>query len=444
MKNILIIGAGRSASALIRYLLKQALLYRWQVTVVDIDKKLAQSKIQDHPCGKADQLNVEDEEQRARLIQENDVIVSLLPAALHILVARDCLKLKKHLVTASYVSSEMHELNLKAKEASLIFMGEMGLDPGIDHMSAMKHIHQLQAEGSEINAFRSYTGGLVAPESDSNPWHYKFTWNPLNVVLAGQGTAQYLKDGRYKYVPYHRIFAEAEPVEVLGGGEYEVYANRDSLMYKEPYGIEDIPTLIRGTIRGKGFCAAWNGLVQLGLTDDSYPIVDSEHMTYRSFIRAFVDAHSEGTLEERVASMLNIDSDIMDKYRWLGLFEDKKINLVAASPARILLNLLIDKWQMEENDKDMILMQHDFRYRRDGEDFKLVSTLKLKGKDSTDTAMSRLVGFPLGILTKLIMLGKINTTGVNIPVMPDVYEPVLEELEELGVFFTTKEEKLVG
>lgn len=444
MKNILVIGAGRSATALIHYLLDQADQYKWQITVVDINKNLAQKKVNNHPRGKADYLNVEDKEQRRNFIKENDIIVSLLPAALHIKVARECISLKKHLVTASYVSSEMHELNLEAQEASLIFMGEMGLDPGIDHMSAMCHIHELQENDCNITAFRSYTGGLIAPESDTNPWHYKFTWNPRNVVLAGQGTAQYLKENKYKYIPYHRLFDEIEIADILNEGEYEVYANRDSLLYREAYGLDDIPTLIRGTLRSKGYCSAWNGLVQLGLTDDTYPIANSENITYSQFIEAFIDDSLTGSIEERIAQMLeiNVDSEIMEKYRWLGLFEEEVINLANASPAQILLSKLLEKWKMEPDDKDLILMQHDFRYTRDGVKYKRLSTLKLVGEDADHTAMSKLVGYPLGILTKLILLGKVKVIGVNIPVMPAVYKPVLKELKELGVFFSTYEEKL--
>ncbi len=445
MKEILVIGAGRSASALIKYLLGEAEKYDWLVKVVDIDVNQAKQKIGGHPHGVADTLDVSDEEQRKQFVRESDIVVSLLPASLHIKVARTCLELKRHLVTASYVSDEMYELNLKAKEASLIFMGEMGLDPGIDHMSAMKHIHKLQKDQCTIKAFRSYTGGLIAPESDNNPWHYKFTWRPKNVVLAGQGTAQYLKDKRYKYIPYQRLFAESELVDILGAGQYEVYANRDSLLYREAYGLDDIPTLIRGTLRSKGYCEAWNGLVQLGLTEDTYPIINSEKLTYRDLMQAFADGTREtGTLEEKIASMLEleVDSEIMDKYRWLGLFSERKIKLASASPADILLDLLLDKWKMEDSDKDMILMQHDFTYEKEGERYRLLSTLNLKGDDAEHTAMSRLVGYPLGILAKLIMQGKINTTGVNIPVMPAVYEPVLAELKELGVYFTSRVEKI--
>lgn len=444
MKNILIIGAGRSASALINYILGQAEQYEWKVTVVDMDKKLAQQKINNHPSAVAHGLNVQDLDSRRQFISVNDVIVSLLPPALHILVAEDCVLLKKHLVTASYVSDDIRKLDQEVRDSSLIFMGEMGLDPGIDHMSAMKHIHQLQDDGNEIISFKSYTGGLIAPESDDNPWHYKFTWNPMNVVIAGQGTAHYLLDGRYKYIPYHRLFNECETIDIPGEGEYEVYANRDSLPYRKLYGLSDIPTLVRGTIRGEGFCEAWNAFVQLGITDNSFKLEDSDSLTYRDFILSYVNESVPGTVEEKFAETLDIElySELMDKYRWLGLFEEKKIRLQNASPAEILLDLLLDKWQIKKEDKDMILMQHEFIYLKNGKKHRLISSLKYLGKNSTDTAMSRLVGYPLGIITKLIMLGKVDLTGVNIPVMPEIYLPVLEELETLGVRFTSTEEVL--
>jgi len=438
LKNILIIGAGRSATALIEYTLKEAEKHNWFVTVADADPDAAEQKVNGHPNGRGTWLDVTKPNDRRDIIERNDVVVSMLPAHLHLKVAKDCIKYKKHLVTASYISRDMYRLGDQVKSAELIFMGEMGLDPGIDHMSAMQTINELRVKGAELTAFRSYAGGLVAPESDNNPWHYKFTWNPRNVVLAGQGTAQYIEDGHYKHIPYHRLFAQYETINVLGMGEYEAYPNRSSLLYRTTYGLEKIPSLLRGTLRCKGYCDAWNALVQIGLTDDSYPIIGSKDLTYYKLVDGYLPRNEgNNTLKERVALLLKIDkdSDVIKKLEWWGIFDRSKIGLSKATPARILQHLLEQKWTLQPDDKDMIIMQHEFDYKLDGKSESLVSTMVLKGHDSVDTAMSRLVGLPLGIFVKLIMLGKIKATGVNIPVMEEVYTPVLKELEEYDVIF---------
>ncbi|MCB0642589.1 MAG: saccharopine dehydrogenase, partial [Phaeodactylibacter sp.] len=351
------------------------------------------------------------------------------------------IRMKKHLITASYVSKEMYRLGDEARDRELIFMGEMGLDPGIDHMSAMQKINEIKGKGGKLTAFRSYTGGLIAPESDNNPWHYKFTWNPRNVVLAGQGTAQYLENGKFKYIPYNRLFQDYRTIDIPGLGEYEVYANRDSLLYRDVYGLSGIPNILRGTIRGKGFCDAWNALIKIGLTDGSYPILDCERLTYHEWMEAYVSSSAPGSVKERIASLIdeNVFSDVMKKLEWLGLFRKKKINLAHATPALILENLLLEKWKLQPQDKDMILMQHEFEYKLDGKYHLLYSTLVMKGNDGDDTAMSRLVGLPMGVFVKLVMEGRITSKGVNIPVMQEVYDPVLEELKDYGVVFTERE-----
>ncbi len=445
MKNILVIGAGRSATALINYVLKNAAEKGWFVTVADADPDLAAKKVNNHPNGRATWLDVMKPNDRREVIERNDVIVSLLPAHLHFRIAKDCIKYKKHLVTASYVSQEMYRLGEEARKADLIFMGEMGLDPGIDHMSAMKTIDELRNKGAEIIDFRSYAGGLIAPESDDNPWHYKFTWNPRNVVRAGQGTAQYLEEGKYKYIPYSRLFKQYKVIEVPGMGEFEAYANRDSLLYRERYGLGDIPNILRATLRKRGFCEAWSALVKIGLTDDSYPIVCTDGLTYFDFVEAYLPKGKRNeSMRERLSQLLkiDIDSDVMSKLEWLDLFSREKIGLRKASPARILQQLLEKKWTLKEEDLDMIVMQHEFIYNLDGKKQKLTSSMVLKGEDSINTAMAKLVGLPLGIFVKLIIDGKIKSTGVNIPVMEEVYTPVLEELEDYGVVFKEQLEEL--
>jgi saccharopine dehydrogenase (NADP+, L-glutamate forming) len=438
MHAILIIGAGRSATALIEYVLEKAKEHNWTVTVADADLPTARKKVAGHPQGKAAWLDVQKVNDRRDLIGRADVVVSLLPPHLHLEVAKDCIQLNKHLITASYVSKSLYLLGDEVSQRDLIFMGEMGLDPGIDHMSAMQKIHAIHEQGGRLTAFRSYTGGLVAPESDDNPWHYKISWNPRNVVLAGQDTAQYLQDGKLKYIPYNRIFQSYRHIEVPGLGKYEVYPNRDSLLYREAYGLEGIPNILRGTIRAPGFCDAWDALVRIGLTDNSYPIVDSESLTYHELVEAYLSPKiKSGSVRDRVAQFLGEDaeSEVMHKLDWLGLFSKKKIALPSATPAVILEDLLLRKWKLRPDDKDMVIMQHEFEYELKGEHQLLVSSMILKGEDAVHTAMSKLVGLPIGIFVKLVMLGKIRSTGLQIPVRKEVYQPVLTELRNYGVEF---------
>jgi len=441
MKRILIIGAGLSAQALIRYILEQGAERNWQLVVADQELELAEKAVAGVPFARAEELSIKDTAAREKLIREADVVASLLPAFLHIIVAKDCLKFKKHLVTASYNSPELKALHEEVKAEGLVFMGEMGLDPGIDHMSAMRVIDDIRNRGGKIQSFYSYTGGLVAPESDTNPWHYKFTWNPRNVVLAGQGTAQYIHKGRLKYVPYHRLFESYEMVDIQGVGPYEMYPNRDSLLYRKLYDLEDIPSLLRGTLRHPGYCDAWNVFVQLGLTDDSFPVVHSDRITYRQFITAFVEGSTGEKVEERLSKLLDlpVESEVMQKIQWTGIFSDTMINKPMATPAAILQQLLEEKWAMQPSDRDMILMQHEFTYELDGEEIQRTSTMRSLGEDAGRTAMSRLVGLPVGIFIKQLLSDAIELKGVHIPVMPSVYEPVLDELTEQGVRFEEKE-----
>ncbi len=435
--RILIIGAGRSSSALINYALDKSEALGWNVTVADADPTAAAAKVRNHPRGTTAWLDVTKTNDRRELIGRSDIVVSLLPAHLHIEVAQDCIRLKKHLVTASYVSQELYRLGDEARNRELIFMGEMGLDPGIDHMSAMQRINAIRAKGGTVTAFRSFTGGLISPESNNNPWGYKFTWNPRNVVLAGQGTAQYLEEGKLKYLPYYRLFGHTWNVEVPGVGGLQAYANRDSLLYRKQYGLEDIPTILRGTLRYPGYCAAWNALVRIGMTDGDFPILDSENLTYHELMEALAPS-GPGSVKDRIAGMLKLEpkGEVMKRLAWLGLFRKKRIRLRGATPALILENLLLDKWRLEPDDKDLIVMQHQIDYRLDGELKRDVSNLVMKGENAQDTAMSRLVGLPLGIFVRLMTEGKIHATGVHIPTMREVYEPVLKEMEDYGMTFT--------
>lgn len=443
MKRILLLGAGRSASSLIQYLLQHAPTENWHITIGDINVDHLQDKTAGLGFVNTLVFNVHDEAQRATEVSNADLVISLLPAVFHIEVARECLKQEKHLITASYVSPEFRELHKEAVQKNLTILMESGLDPGIDHMSAMAVIHRVQGMGGTITSFKSYTGGLVAPESDNNPWNYKFSWNPRNVVLAGQGTARYIKNGEYKYIPYHQLFRRTDELYVEGYGHFDGYANRDSLSYREPYGLQNIPTMLRGTLRRIGYCAAWDVFVQLGLTDDSYTLEGVDRMTKRSYLEAFLPpaALPDETTQHRLSRYLGIapEGDVMEKLVWLGLFTDEVIGLQAATPAQVLEKILVEKWRLEPGDKDMIVMQHLFEYELNGEQHELTSSLVVLGDDSVQTAMAKTVGLPVGILAKLLLQGKINRRGVVIPIYPDLYAPVLEELKGYGVDFVEEE-----
>ena len=435
--RILIIGAGRSSTALINYALRHSEELGWNVTVADADPTVAAAKVNGHPRGQTAWLDVTKTNDRRELIGRSDIVVSLLPAHLHIEVAQECIRLKKHLVTASYVSQELYRLGDEARNRELIFMGEMGLDPGIDHMSAMQRINAIRQKGGKVTSFKSFTGGLISPESNDNPWGYKFTWNPRNVVLAGQGTAQYLENGKLKYLPYYRLFQNTWDVEVEGIGKFEAYANRDSLLYRQQYGLEDIPTILRGTLRYPGYCAAWNALVRIGMTDGDFPILDSANITYHELMEALAPS-GNGSVKDRIAGMLKLEpkGEVMKRLAWLGLFRKKRIRLKGATPALILENLLLDRWKLQPDDKDLIVMQHQIEYTLGGKAQRETSNLVMKGENAQDTAMARLVGLPLGIFVRLMTQGKIRATGVHIPTMQEVYEPVLKEMEEYGLEFT--------
>ena len=439
MQRILVVGAGRSASTLIQYLLDFSEENDWLITVADFDLELAKKKVNNHTNAKAISFDVFDEEQRNDGIRNADIVVSMLPASMHILLAEDCVFQGKNMVTASYVSKEIAALNDKAAEKGVLLLNEIGLDPGIDHMSAKKVIDEIHADGGKIHTFKSFCGGLVAPKYDTNPWNYKFTWNPRNVVLAGQGTAQFIRNGQYKYIPYQSLYSRTETIDVLEAGAFEGYANRDSLGYREAYDLEDIPTIFRGTLRRPGYCEAWNVFVQLGMTDDTYRVSGLSNMTWRNFINSFLVFDEVKTVEEKLQSNLSLSDEIIDKLKWLGIFEKTPIDLDNATPAQVLQKLLESKWSLEEEDKDMIVMQHQFHYQLNGEEKCLHSSLVLEGKDQIHTAMSMTVGLPVAIATKLILQGKIQLSGVQIPVMKEVYEPVLEELKSFRIDFVEEE-----
>ncbi|TYP99450.1 saccharopine dehydrogenase-like NADP-dependent oxidoreductase [Tenacibaculum adriaticum] len=448
MRNILIIGAGRSSSSLIKYLLDKSSEENLHITIGDLSLENAEEKINNHSNASAIALNVFDEDQRREAIKNADIVISMLPAHLHIEVARNCVEFNKHMVTASYISKEMQALDDEVKKKGLVFMNEIGLDPGIDHMSAMQVIDKINESGAKMLLFESFCGGLVAPESDDNLWNYKFTWNPRNVVLAGQGGASmFIQEGTYKYIPYHKLFRRTEFLTINGSGKFEAYANRDSLKYRSIYGLDNIPTMYRGTIRKVGFSRAWNVFVQLGMTDDSYTIEDSENMSYRDFTNLFLAYSPSDSVELKFRSYLKIDQDdvMWDKFLELDIFNPKKkVGLKNATPAQILQKILMDSWTLQPHDKDMIVMHHIFGYQNESSKHQIESSMVIKGDDQIYTAMAKTVGLPVAIATLRILNGDITTPGVQLPIKKEVYGPILKELEEYGINFVEKEVPYLG
>jgi saccharopine dehydrogenase (NADP+, L-glutamate forming) len=443
MKKILILGSGLSSSNLIEYLLNVSSEYNFKIIVTGLTIEQAESKLNGHPNGQAVLFDISDVSKLPELVANSDVVISLLPASFHPLVAKECLKLKKSLFTASYVSPELKNLDEEVKKNNLLFLNECGLDPGIDHMSAMKIIDDIRSKGGKIITFESNTGGLVAPAYDNNPWHYKLTWNARNVVLAGQAGARFLHNGKIKFIPYQQLFSRTEIVKVLDYGEFEVYANRDSMIYKDIYKLDDVQTLFRGTMRRPGYSEAYNCFIKLGMTDDNLIIENSENLTNRTFLDIFLQENPDLTIEENFCKYMGIypDSELFRKIKWLGIFDNEPIKLKNASAAQILQSIIEQKWNLSENDLDMVVMQHQFIYELSGKKYEKKSSLVVIGVDKIHTAMAITVGTPLAIAVKLYLTGKLNVSGVVIPVTPEIYNPILNELEHYGVKFIEEEKE---
>jgi saccharopine dehydrogenase-like NADP-dependent oxidoreductase len=436
MRNILVLGAGRSSSSLISYLLENAQQGDWQVTVGDFSIQAAKEKIMGHAKGSAIRFDINDTEAASKSIEAADIVVSLLPAHLHPLVAIRCLESKKHLLNASYVSDEMKGFHQEALGKGLLFLNECGLDPGIDHMSAMQVIDRIREGGGKLVSFESFTGGLIAPETDpENPWRYKFTWNPRNVVMAGQSTAKCLHEGKYKYIPYQQLFKRITPVSVPGYGDYEGYANRDSLKYIDTYQLTDIQTMLRGTLRNKGFCSSWDILVQLGCCEDTYEMEGVPAMTHQSFIDSFLTDKKGTNPEQKITEQFKIqpESVEMKNLKWSGLFAEVPVGLPKGTPAQILEHILNKKWKLNPEDKDQVVMWHRFVYEQQNKKKEIQASLVATGTDAVYTAMAKTVGLPLAISARLVLEGKIRTRGVAIPTTKEIYDPVLEELKRSGI-----------
>ena len=447
-RRILVLGAGKSTSYLLDYFLEKSSAENLHLTIGDLHPENLSESVKNHTACSVIQLDIFDDNTRRKLIAECDIVVSMLPARLHIEVAEDCIVFKKHLVTASYVSKELRLLNERVKAKHLVFMNEIGLDPGIDHMSAMQVIDRIREAGGKIVLFESFTGGLVAPESDTNLWNYKFTWNPRNLVTAGQGgAAKFIQEGTYKYIPYHKLFRRTEFFDIEGYGRFEGYANRDSLNYREAYGLQDVLTLYRGTMRRVGFSKAWNMFVQLGMTDDSYSIQNSDGMSYREFTNLFLPYSPTDSVELKLRHYLKIDQDdiMWGKLMELDLFDTQKtVTLENATPAQILQQILEDKWTLNEHDKDMIVMYHKFGYELHGKKLQIDANMVVTGENRSLTAMAKTVGLPVAIATLAILNKKIVTPGVQIPIAKEVYEPILTELQDYGIAFREYEVPYLG
>lgn len=436
MKTVLILGAGKSSAYLIDYLADSCSEKDRNLILADLDLNVAKDKLKNKAGTQAERLDLEDQEKRKDLIAQADVVISMLPAMMHPIIARDCLELEKHLFTASYESDAMREIKSQIEAKGLFFLNECGLDPGIDHMSAMKIIHEAKSKGEEVISFKSFCGGLLAPESEDNPWKYKFTWNPRNVVLAGQGISRYLENNELKYVPYHQLFRRLETVQFTGLGDFDGYPNRDSFSYREVYGLEDTATLLRGTLRREGFCRAWDVFVQLGMTDDSFEMELPEGATFRQFLNSFLPWHEILTVEEKLAQLIpDLDFPTFEKIQWLGFFENRILPKTQGTPAEILQACLEKDWALKSGDNDMIVMQHLFEMKTDQGLKKVTSSLVSFGKDSVYTAMAKTVGLPLAIAVDLFLEGKITLRGLHLPILPEIYLPILERLEQWGIRF---------
>jgi len=441
MKNILILGAGQSAPFLISYLLNEAQSNNWFITVADKDEQTAKSAVNGHPNGCGVGFDVNDSEKRYQLIQKSDLVVNFLTPTFQYLIALDCIRFSKHVVTASYENPRVRELNTDAQNKGIIILNEMGLDPGIDHMSAMSIITRIRERGGTIASFISYGSGIPAPEVQSNPLNYCITWNPSNVVTAGDAGAQYLEDGKIKLVPHHKVFDRTWNVEIDNLGVFEAYPNRDSLLYQKIFKLKKVKTMIRGTLRYPGWSETWNQIVKLGLYLNTLTLPEIAEKSYADFTEMFLPLNASGPkLEARIANYLGISptGKIMQNLKWLGLFSDQKIGKNFNTPMDLMTDLIKTKMPLPEGSRDMVILQHDIlaEFGENHKKERTVSTLVDYGNpESKFTAIAKTVGAPAAIAAKQILKKEINLTGCHIPTHPEIYTKVLEELKSLGIKF---------
>ncbi len=425
-KQILLFGAGKSATVLMDFLSTVAMEKNWVVTVADVSLAAIDAKLGNGSPLIAKQIDIDNAEERKKLIREADLVIALLPPSLQYPVALDCLEAGKHFLSASYTDTGIQLLANEIEQKGILFLCEMGLDPGIDHMSAMQLIHRIKASDGKITSFRSHCGGLVAPESDNNPWHYKFSWNPRNVVLAGKAGAVFKENSKVKSQKYEGVFTDCEEILVDGIGALAFYPNRDSLGYIPTYQLEEAATFIRTTLRYPGFCKGWDMMIRIGLTDDTH-LVNTDSLT----IAGFFEQH----FSKAGITVGHLDALLIEQFEFLGLHDETLINKGLCCAADILQWILEKKWALGPEDKDLIVMVHELEYEVKNQKSKVKTSLIVKGEDCLRTAMAKTVGLPLGIAAVLILEGKIGVTGLQIPTLPAIYEPVLAELAGHGIVF---------
>lgn len=436
MKQILVFGAGRSGVYMVEYLKDYCADKGMRLVVCDKQTGYMESQVPASAHLDYRILDIENKEMVSNLVQASELVVSMLPAFLHMPVANLCLAHGRHLATASYISDDMKALNEQVRRKDLIFLNEMGLDPGIDHMSAMQMMDTIRKQGGKITGFRSYCGGLVADANDGdNPWKYKFSWNPRNVVLAAQGApATYLEEGLVKVLPYQRVFENARLFQIPGYGALEAYPNRDSLKYLDVYGLHGVHNMVRGTFRKPGYCNAWQVFVCLGLTDDTLQLDLSEDITLTDWLRMYLPS-SGADIRQQVQNISNCSTETLHKLEWLGFFSNQPLPLHKGTSAQILEELLKTKWKLEPEDKDLVVMLHEIEYMQNGKSHTHCASLVLEGHSNTHTAMAKTVGLPLAVGVKLILENRIAGRGVMTPVAEEVYKPVLEELARYSIVF---------
>lgn len=439
MKTILVFGAGKSATVLINYLKTAVSEKNWKLIVADANAEQARAKLRNAPNTEAIEVNVTDADERRMLIESSDIVISLLPPFLHIHVVKDCVAVGRNLLNASYVDDAIRNLEAEIRSKELLFLCEMGLDPGIDHMSAMQLFDEIRETGGSITSFKSHCGGLVAPESDDNPWHYKISWNPRNIVMAGHAGAAYKENGQLVQKTYNEVFEKCKEIVVDKLPAFAWYPNRDSLSYMPLYGLENTTTFIRTTLRYADFCKGWDVVVDLDLPNEHDHSLVSKCKTYNDWFSAKLHQVEGRELSLRMYLELYVkeaDHDIiLEQFAFLELDSNEILPANTKCSADILQSKVEQKLALQPNDKDMIVMLHEIGYELNGEIKTINSSLVVKGEDSLRTAMAKTVGLPLGIAAKLILEEKIKLKGLHIPTRKEIYEPVLEELKQHGIVF---------
>lgn len=430
MKKILILGAGMVSKPIVVYLLNKG----YQVTLGDLDQSKAQTIVGNNPHGKAIHFDVKNEELLNQVVQDHDITVSLLPWIFHPTVAKYCLAHKKNMVTTSYVKPQMQAMDQQAKKAGVIFLNEIGLDPGIDHMSAMRIIDHIHNKGGKVDEFYSFCGALVAPEVEKNPFNYKFTWAPKGVVMAGNNDGKYLMKGQVVEVPTEDLFKKPIKMHCCDVGNMEVYPNRDSLPYIELYGIPEAQTMMRGTFRYPKWCDVIDAFKRIGLLGSEK--MKMQQLSYAQMLAKLIGAENAESIQEKVANFLGrpTNSDPMVALEWLGLFSSTPIGREEDSPFEVVSDIMIDKMMIKDNERDMVVMQHTFvASYPDGQKEVIRSRMLDFGTPNTDTSIARTVALPAACAVEMILENKIQAKGVHIPVIPEIYNPILDTLEKLGI-----------